>query len=79
VPAVKGVLHGASAAAVALTVAMVIKTGRKCLSGLIPVGFFLAAFVLNGLLRWPLLVTLAILAPLCLFWAWPRGRAVTSE
>ena len=54
-PAVKGVLHGASAAAVALTVAMVIKTGQKCLTGVVPVALFAAAFVLNGVLRWPLL------------------------
>jgi chromate transporter len=75
VPAVKGVLHGASAAAVALTLAMVIHTGRKCLTGLVPVLLFGAIFVLNGLLRWPLPVTLAILAPLSLIWAWPRRRA----
>ena len=37
IPAVKGVLHRASAAAVALTLAMVIHTGRKCLTALIPV------------------------------------------
>jgi chromate transporter len=72
IPAVKGVLHGASAAAVAMTVAMVIKTGQKCLTGLIPVALCAAAFVLNGLLRWPLLGVLAILAPLGLIWAWPR-------
>ena len=74
IPAVKGVLHGASAAAVALTLAMVIQTGRKCLTGLMPVLLFAAAFVLNGLLRWPLPVVLAILAPISLFWAWPRER-----
>ena len=72
VPAVKGSLHGASAAAVALTLAMVIKTGQKCLTGLVPVMLFAAGFVLNGLLRWHLPVTLAILAPLSLIWAWPR-------
>jgi chromate transporter len=72
IPAVKGVLHGASAAAVALTIAMVIKTGKQCLTGLIPVALFGAAFVLNGLVRLPLLETLAILAPLSLIWAWPR-------
>ena len=27
-----------------------------------------------GVLRWPLLITLAILAPLSLIWAWPRER-----
>lgn len=72
VPAVRGVLHGASAAAVALTVAMVIQTGKKALAGVVPVGLFVAAFVLNGILRWPLLLTLAILAPIGLLWAWPR-------
>jgi chromate transporter len=75
VPAVKGILHGASTAAVALTLAMVIKTGQKCLTGVVPVLLFAASFVLNGLLRWPLLVTLAILAPLSLLWAWPRKRS----
>jgi len=72
VPAVKSVLHGASAAAVALTLAMVIKTGQKCLKGLIPILLFAATFVCNGILRWPLPVTLAIVAPLSLIWAWPR-------
>lgn len=74
IPAVKGVLHGASAAAVALTLSMVIQTGRKCLTGLVPVLLFAAAFALNGLLRWPLPVVLAIVAPISLIWAWPRRR-----
>jgi chromate transporter len=73
-PAVKGALHGASAAAVALTLTKVVKTGRKCLKGPVPIALFLAAFVLTGLLRWPLLTSLAILAPLSLIWAWPRDR-----
>ncbi|MGG7377813.1 chromate transporter, partial [Escherichia coli] len=59
-PAVKGVLHGASAAAVALTLAMVIQTGRKCLTGVVPVLLFLVAFVLNGVMRWPLPLTLLV-------------------
>ena len=75
VPAVKSVLHGASAAAVAMTVAMVIQTGRKTLTSLMPVLLAAACFVLNGVLRWPLPVTLAIVAPVALLWAWPRGRA----
>ena len=53
---------------------MVVKTGQKCLTGLIPVALFGAAFVLNGLVRLPLLLTLAIVAPLSLIWAWPRKR-----
>jgi chromate transporter len=42
----------------------------------VPVAFFLAAFILNGVIRWPLLLVLGILAPLALIWAWPRERAV---
>ena len=44
--ALQSVLHGAAAAAVALTLAMAIKTGRKCLRGLIPVLLFAAIFVM---------------------------------
>jgi len=77
--AVKGVLHGASAAAVALTVAMVIETGRKCLTGLVPIAIFLGAFVLNGLVRLPLPLTLLIVAPLALLWAWPRNRGAQAQ
>jgi chromate transporter len=53
---------------------MVIQTGRKTLTGVLPVLLFLAAFVLNGVLRWPLPLTLLIVAPLSLIWAWPRDR-----
>lgn len=74
VPAVKSALHGASTAAVALTLAMLIKTGRKCLTGVVPVLLFLATFVLTGIVRFPLPLTLAVLAPLSLVWAWPRKR-----
>ncbi|TPG35628.1 chromate transporter [Mycolicibacterium hodleri] len=79
VPAVKGILHGASAAAVALTLTMVIKTGKSCLTGLVPVALFATAFILNGLLRWPLLGTLGVVAPLALLWAWPRQRADRAD
>jgi chromate transporter len=74
VPSLKHILHGASAAAVALTLAMVIKTGQKCLKGLVPILLFLGTFVLSGLMRRPLLETLAMLAPLSLLWAWPRKQ-----
>jgi chromate transporter len=66
--------HTPAPAAVALTKAMAIQTGKKCLNGVIPVILFAGTFVLNGLLRWPLVVTLAIVAPLAIIWAWPRNR-----
>jgi chromate transporter len=74
VPSLQKILHGAAAAAVALTLAMVVKTGRKCLHGPIPILLFLSTFILNGVLRWPLLLVLVIVAPLSLIWAWPRPK-----
>lgn len=72
VPAVQGILKGAAAAAVALTLSMVFKTGKKCLRGIVPIALFLGIFVMNGLARWPLLASLALLAPLAIAWAWPK-------
>ena len=74
VPALKGILKGAAAAAVALTLSMVVKTGRKCLVGLIPVLLFLAVFLMNGIARWPLLGCLSLLAPLAVVWGWPKEK-----
>ena len=71
-PAVQGILKGAAAAAVALTLSMVVKTGRKCLTGVVPVALFAAIFLMNGIARWPLLACLALLAPLAVAWAWPK-------
>jgi chromate transporter len=73
VPALQDILRGAAAAAVALTFAMAIKTGRKCLGGVVPVVLFLAIFLLNGVFRLHLLPSLALVAPVALLWAWPRG------
>jgi chromate transporter len=73
-PALQSVLRGAAAAAVALTLAMALKTGRKCLRGVIPLLLFIAIFAMNGLFRWHLLPCLALLAPLSLVWGWPKSE-----
>lgn len=71
-PALQNILRGAAAAAVALTLAMAIKTGKKCLGGVVPIALFGAIFLMNGVWRMHLLPCLAILAPLSLLWGWPR-------
>lgn len=73
VPALQDILRGAAAAAVALTFAMAIKTGKKCLGGVVPIVLFVAIFLMNGVWRMHLLPCLALLAPLSLLWGWPRG------
>ncbi|CAN5573274.1 hypothetical protein BH09VER1_BH09VER1_31400 [soil metagenome] len=73
-PALQNILRGAAGAAVALTLAMAIKTGKKCVNGVVPVVLFLGMFYLNGIYRMHLLPCLAIMAPLSLLWAWPRSQ-----
>jgi chromate transporter len=71
-PAVQGILRGMIAAAVALSLSMAYKTGRACLTSLPAWAFFAAALLGAGILRIPLLLLLAPLAPLAMWWAWPR-------
>ncbi len=73
VPAFKNVLHGMTPAAVAMTFAMALKTGQKCLGSPIAVGLFVAMFVLSGVVRWSLPLSLAICGPFALWWGWPRA------
>jgi chromate transporter len=71
-PAVQGVLRGMIAAAVALSLSMAYKTGRACLDSLPAWVLFVAALLGAGVLRIPLLLLLAPLAALAMWWAWPR-------
>ena len=73
-PAKDAALRGMTAAAVGLTFSMVYKTGRACLVSPMPWLLLGASFVMAGLLRLPLLATVALLAPIGLWWAWPRGE-----
>ncbi len=72
--AVQHVLDGFAAAAVAMTLQMVWKTGRTQLTSVIPIVLFALTFVLSGILRWPLWMTLAIAAPFGIAWAWRRAH-----
>jgi chromate transporter len=72
--AVQHVLAGFAAAAVAMTLQMVWKTGRTQLTSVVPILLFAVTFVLSGVLRWPLWLTLLITAPFGVGWAWRRAH-----
>ena len=74
-PALQAVLRGMTAAAVALTFSMVYKTGRTCLTSLPAWLLMLASLVAVGGLRLPMIVAVGGLAPIALWWAWPRRAA----
>jgi chromate transporter len=70
-PSVQAILRGMTAAAVALSLSMAWKTGRACLHSPPAWGLFATALLATAVLRIPLLLLLAVLAPLAMWWAWP--------
>jgi chromate transporter len=72
-PETKSILHGMAAASVALSFSMAYKAGLKALRSAVAWGLFGAAFIFSAWFRVPLLALLAVLVPLGLWWAWPRG------
>jgi len=74
-PSVQAILRGMTAAAVALSLSMAYRTGKACLRSAPAWLLFGAALFAAAVLRVPLLVLLAVLAPPAMWWAWPR-RAI---
>jgi chromate transporter len=78
--ALQHVLAGFAAAAVAMTLQMVWKTGRTTLTSVVPIVLFAVTFVLSGVLRWPLWGTLLVAAPFGVTWAWRRAhKRITAK
>jgi chromate transporter len=67
-------MAGLVAAGIALTLSMVWQTGRKALHSAVPVGLAVLTTVMSGFLRMPLWLTLLLLAPPAILWAWRRAR-----
>jgi len=80
-PELRHVMAGLVAAGIALTLSMVWQTGRKALHSAVPVGLAVLTTVMSGFLRMPLWLTLLLLAPPAILWAWRRARpeATPSE
>jgi chromate transporter len=79
VPEVRQVLRGVTAASVGMTLAMGIKVGARYFKRIDALVFITVAFVAAGIMRWPLLPTLAVLGPLAVYWYWPRLPAEKKE
>jgi chromate transporter len=73
---VHAILRGVTAAAVALSFSMAYRTGRACLNSPPAWVLFLVALLAAAVFRIPLLALLAVLAPIAMWWAWPK-RAIS--
>ncbi|MBV9117400.1 MAG: chromate transporter [Acetobacteraceae bacterium] len=75
VAALRHILSGVTAAAVAMTFSMAWHTGQKILVSLMPVLLCAATFLLAGVARVPLWQTLLVLGPVAFAWGWRREAA----
>jgi chromate transporter len=75
---VQAALRGMTAAAVAMSLSMAYRSGRACIRSPIAWALFAASLLASAVVRLPLLIVLAVLAPPAMWWAWPRRRQVTS-
>jgi chromate transporter len=73
VPALKDSMSGLVAAAAGMTLAVAVKLAGQYRRDPVALVLAVAAFIGMGVLRWPLLVVLGVLAPIGLVWYWPRG------
>ncbi len=73
-PTVHLVLDGVAAAAVGMNISTGIKSARRCATNLLPIAIAVAVFVAVGLLRWPMLLVVATLAPLSIGLVWTARR-----
>jgi len=74
-PTVTAMLHGVAAAAVGLVMAVAVQVGRKVLARIDDLGFVALAVIGVNLLHLPVLVVLAVVGALAIWWHRPRGSA----
>ena len=73
-PDVQGATVGAGAAAAGLVIGMGLKMGRALSLSWLHIGFAIITFVAMGILRLPFVLSILVLAPLCILATWWSTR-----
>jgi len=72
---VKSVLAGIAPIAIAMSASTAWKAGKSCLTGVVPIAFAVAIFAMTAYWRLPLYISLLLLVPPAVWWAWPQASA----
>jgi chromate transporter len=67
-------IEGVAAVALGMLARLGIQAGRSAMRGVVPVLVMLCTFLAVGVLHWPMLAVVAVLAPLSVILSWPRAR-----
>ncbi|MEX0841391.1 MAG: chromate transporter [Xanthobacteraceae bacterium] len=72
VPGFPAAMAGIAAAAIGLLVRLALTAARGAIYGVAPVLVMAATFLAVGILRWPLVPVVLVMAPISIALAWPR-------
>ena len=72
VPGFQAAMAGIAAAAIGMLVRLALVAARGATTGVVPVLIMAATFVAIGILRWPLVLVVLVMAPISIAVAWPR-------
>jgi chromate transporter len=72
VPGFQAAVAGIAAAGIGMLVRLAYIAARKGVTGVAPALIMAAIFIAIGLLRWPLVPVVLVMAPISIAVAWPR-------
>lgn len=75
IPMMDSVVDGVAAAAVGLNLRLAVVGAQRSFPKIVPMLMMIATVVAVGVLRWPIIPVMAVLAPLSIAYAWPRKTA----
>jgi len=71
---VQSIMEGVAAVALGMLARMAISTGQSAIRGVMPALAMLITFVAVGVLRWPMLWVVAVVAPISVLICYFQGR-----
>ena len=75
VPLMPSVVDGVAAAAVGLNLRLGVVGAQRSFPKIVPILVTIVTFVAVGVLNWPIIPVMAVMAPLSIAAAWPRKSA----
>lgn len=75
VPGFQAAMAGIAAAAIGMLVRMALAAAKGAVTGAVPVLIMVVTFIAVGVLRWPLVPVVLVMAPISIAVAWPRKPA----
>ena len=78
-PGFSSIVAGVAAVAIGMLLRMGIEAGRVASRGPVAIAVMIVTFVAVGIMRWPMLAVVAVVAPFSVAACWPRGAIAGGD